>query len=143
MECGESLWRDMEMEDGMITDQELRQVIADFLEMGHVENIMAMFKQDCSYYGLTGELLKDERFMVRMGVAVLFEELKVLRPEEIALAIPSLLPLLAEETSWIRGEAVNILGIIGSDEAISYIRPLANDPEAQIREMVDDILAAS
>ncbi|MFZ5775171.1 MAG: HEAT repeat domain-containing protein [Thermodesulfobacteriota bacterium] len=121
--------------------QQLIQVIGDFLEMGHVENIMAMFKQDPDHYHLVGELLRDERFMVRMGVAVLFEELKAIRPEEISLAIPALVPLLAEETPWVRGEAVNILGIIGSEEAMALIRPLAEDPEPQIREMVADLVA--
>ena len=120
---------------------ELIAVIADFLEMGHVENIMAMFKQDTSLYALSGELLRDERFMVRMGMAVLFEELKAIRPQEVALAIPALLPVLAEETPWMRGEAVNLLGIIGTPEALAHIKPLADDPEPQIREMVADILA--
>jgi len=122
---------------------ELIAVIADFLEMGHVENIMAMFKQDTSLYALSGELLRDERFMVRMGMAVLFEELKALRPQEVTLAIPALLPILGEETPWMRGEAVNLLGIIGTPEALAYIKPLADDREAQIREMVQDILAVS
>lgn len=120
---------------------ELIAVIADFLEMGHVENIMAMFKQDPPLYALSGELLRDERFMVRMGMAVLFEEMKGIRPQEVALAIPALLPILAEETPWMRGEAVNLLGIIGTPEALAQIQTLADDPEPQIREMVADILA--
>jgi len=122
---------------------ELITVIADFLELGHVENIIAMFKQDTSLYALSGELLRDERFMVRMGMAVLFEELKALRPQEVALAIPALLPILSEETPWMRGEAVNLLAIIGTSEALANIKPLADDPEPQIREMVADILAVS
>jgi len=121
---------------------ELITVIGDFLEMGHVENIMAMFKQDVSLYGLSGELLRDERFMVRMGMAVLFEELKGIREQEVALAIPSLLTVLDEETPWMRGEAVNLLGIIGTPEALAHLKPLADDPEPQIREMVRDILEA-
>lgn len=119
---------------------ELIAVVGDFLEMGHVENIMAMFKQDTSLYALSGELLRDERFMVRMGMAVLFEELKQIREQEVALAIPALLPILGEETPWMRGEAVNLLGIIGTPEALAYIKPLADDPQPQIREMVRDIL---
>jgi len=120
---------------------ELITVIADFLEMGHVENIMAMFKQDTALYALSGDLLRDERFMVRMGMAVLFEEMKALRPQEVALAIPSLLPILAEETPWMRGEAVNLLSIINTPEALAHIQPLADDQEPQIREMVADILS--
>jgi HEAT repeat protein len=119
---------------------DLVKVIGDFLEMGHVENIMAMFKQDTSHYQLTGELLRDERFMVRMGVALLFEELKAIRPDEIPMAIPALLPLLKEKTSWIRGEAVNVLGLIGTPEALEHVKTMANDPDPQIKEIVADII---
>lgn len=121
-------------------EREIVAVIADFLELGHVENIMAMFKQDSALYALSAEVLRDERFMVRMGMAVLFEEMMAIRPQEAALAIPALLPLLTEETPWIRGEAVNLLGIIGTPEALAMVKPLADDPEPQIREMVQDIL---
>lgn len=124
-------------------DQELVTVIGDFLEMGHVENIIAMFKQDLSLYNLTGELLRDERFMVRMGMAVLFEELAKIRPEEVVLAIPALLPLLKDETPWIRGEAVNILGIIDNPEALAHIRPMLNDPDPQVREIAEDFLGGA
>lgn len=120
--------------------EELIQVISDFLEMGHVENIMAMFKQDPSCYALTGRLIRDERFMVRIGVAVLFEELAILKPDEVAQAIPSLVPLLSDQTPHIRGEAVNILGIIGTEEALAAITPLRNDPDHQVCEIVSDIL---
>jgi len=120
--------------------QELTQVIADFLDMGHVENIIAMFKQDLSCYDLTGMLLHDERFMVRVGVAVLFEELKKIRGDEIPRAIPALIPLLTSQTPSIRGEAANILGIIRTEHALKAVTPLQNDPDPQVREIVADIL---
>lgn len=121
-------------------DPELLEVIADFLEMGHVENIMAMFKQDTSLYSLTGDLLRDERFMVRMGVAVLFEELVDLKPDDVSLAIPTLLPLLTDETAWVRGEAVNILGTIGTPEAVAHLKPMLEDTDPHVREIVADFL---
>jgi hypothetical protein len=98
-------------------------IIGDFLELGHVENITAMFKQDRSLYDLTGDLLRDERFSVRLGIGVLFEDLAVIRSKEISLAIPSLLPLLQEQNPILRGEAATILGIIGSRDALA---PLDN-----------------
>ena len=116
------------------------QVIGDFLELGHVENIAAMFKQDRGLYELTGDLLKDERFTVRLGIAVLFEELAVSHPEDIPLAIPSLLPLLQEQNPILRGEAATILGIIGSESALEQIVNLMDDPDPQVREIVTDIL---
>lgn len=119
---------------------EMVTVITDFLEMGHVENIIAMFKQDPSYYALTGQLIQDERLMVRVGVAVLFEDLIESRPDHVELAIPSLVPLLNSQAPVVRGEAANLLGIIGSREALAALAPLADDPDPQVREIVADIL---
>ena len=119
---------------------DLLKVICDFLELGHVENIVAMFKQDKNLYGLTGNLIRDERFAVRLGTAVLFEELAEVRPDEISLAIPSLLPLLQDANPVLRGEAATILGIIGSPVAMQHLEQLTNDPDSQVREIIADIL---
>lgn len=120
--------------------QELLSVIGDFIEMGHVENIVAMFKQDTGLYALAGDLLRDERFMVRLGMGVLFEELAKQRPHEIALAIPALLPLLTDPTPYVRGEAIGLLGIIATPEALAAVASLANDPDPQVAEIAQDIL---
>ena len=121
-------------------DIDLLKVTSDFLEMGHVENIVAMFKQDTGLYGLTGGLIRDERFAVRLGTAVLFEELAAVRPEEAVLAIPALLPLLQEKNPLLRGEAATILGIIGTPAALQHLEPLNDDPDPQVQEIVRDIL---
>ena len=123
-----------------ISDKELLRTIGEFIELGHVENIVAMFKQDPGYYRFTGDLLRDERFVVRMGMVLLFEELAAIRPDEVALAVPTLLPLLAEKQAYIRGEAVTLLGIIASRKALDALEPLRHDPEPQIVEIVNDIL---
>lgn len=121
-------------------EQELLTVITDFLEQGYADSIAAMFRQDPSCYSLTGDLLKDERFMVRMGTAVLFEELVDTRSQEVELAIPTLLPLLEHETPWVRGEAANILGIIGTKKALALLGRLRRDSDPQVLEIVNDIL---
>jgi HEAT repeat protein len=123
-----------------VTDEELIKVIGDFLEMGHVENIAAMFRQAPAYYRLVGALLRDERYMVRVGLAVLFEELAVSRPAEVRLAIPALLPLLQAADPNLRGEAANLLGIIGPAGVRDHLRPLLDDPDPQVAEIVRDVL---
>ena len=123
-----------------VSDQELKKVIADFLDMGHVENIVAMFRREPHYYEWTGDLLQDERFSVRLGLSVLFEELVLIQPKKIPLAIPSLARVLDSEESLFRGEAVSLLGIIGTDTALSHVRKLQNDTSPQVREMVELIL---
>jgi hypothetical protein len=123
-----------------VSDAELKKVIADFLEMGHIENIVSMFRQDPQYFKWSGDILKDERFNVRLGMTVLFEELKEIQPDELSKAVPSLLPLLENENALIRGEAVSLLGIIGTPEARILIKAKQNDPSPQVREMVEMVL---
>lgn len=121
--------------------RELLSLIGNFIEMGHVENIAAMFRQDQRLYSLTGDLLRDERFVVRIGMAVLFEELAATRPAETQLAIPVLLPLLQEETPYLRGDAATLLGIIASPDALAAVALLLHDTDPQVAEIAADILA--
>jgi len=124
-----------------VSDEELLKVIADFLEMGHVQNIVEMFKQDTRYYEWVGTLLTDERFAVRLGVSVLFEYLIEERPQDTDLALPSLAKALKHETLWVRGEALSVLAIIGSHNAMAAIKTLENDTVPEIAAIVQDILS--
>ncbi|MGB3212095.1 MAG: HEAT repeat domain-containing protein [Desulforhopalus sp.] len=130
----------MQQSQGEVSDRELKKVIADFLDQGHVENIVAMFRHDPQYYEWTGEILNDERFSVRLGVTVLFEELQAVQPDQTILAIPSLAAQLHADDPLIRGEAVSVLGIIGTKEAMTHIRQLRRDASPQVREMVEMVL---
>jgi len=123
-----------------VSDEELKKVIADFLDQGHVENIVAMFRRDPIYYTWTGDLLRDERLSVRIGISVLFEELHLIQPEKLALATPSLAQLLDSENPQLRGEAVSILGIINTTETLLLIQRMQNDPNPQVQEMVQLVL---
>ncbi|NLB05467.1 MAG: HEAT repeat domain-containing protein, partial [Desulfobulbaceae bacterium] len=118
----------------------LLQVIVDFLAMGYADNIVAMFRQEPRYWEWTGRLLTDERYAVRLGVLVLFEQLVVLCPEKLPLAIPSLAEQLDNPVDWVRGEAVSVLGLIASDEALDLVRSRLDDRSPQVREIAHDIL---
>lgn len=126
-----------------VSQDELVTVIGDFLEMGHVDNIIAMFRQDPSMYALSGVIIEDERFMVRMGMAVLFEELvKTEAAEALNKAVPALGALQAHETSYVRGEGANLLAIINTPEAVAALQGFTNDSDPQVREIVQDGLGA-
>ncbi len=123
------------------SDQEMITVIADFLEQGLADNIVSMFKSDAIYYPLIGEILQDERFAVRMGVLLVFEELVAAKVAEVALAIPVLKPLLAPETpAYVRGEAVTVLGTIATEESLGLIAPLVTDADPQVAEIARDFM---
>jgi hypothetical protein len=123
-----------------VSDQELRKVIADFLEMGYVENIVAMFKQESRYYQWIGEILADERFAVRLGVSVLFEYLCAERPDDVELALPSLSRALEHEAAYVRGEAVGVLAIIGTQGALALVRLMVDDPASEVAGIARDVL---
>lgn len=123
-----------------VSDTELLQVIADFLALGHVDNIVALFRQEPRFYAWTGLLLTDDRFAVRLGVSVLFEHLAALCPENLPLAIPSLKDQLTHPIDWVRGEAASVLGIIDTEEARALLQTLRADTSPQVVEIVHDIL---
>ena len=123
-----------------VSDAELLQVIADFLDMGYVENIVALFRQEPRYYDWTARLLADERLTVRLGVSVLFEYLVELAPEQVHRAVPVLVEQLTHPIDQIRGEAASVLGIIATAEALEALRPLVHDPSSQVAEVARDIL---
>jgi HEAT repeat protein len=123
-----------------VGDDELKTVIADFIDQGLVENIVIMFRRDSRYYTWTGELLRDPRLSVRLGLSVLFEELKLQQPDMLELAIPSLAELLATDQPLLRGEALSLLGIIGGTVAENLVRRHLYDPDPQVREMAQLVL---
>lgn len=125
-----------------VSDDELRRVISDFLAMGHVDNILAMVRQEPRYLAWTGLLLEDERFAVRLGVSVLFEYLAESCPQHLDLAVPGLIEHLHHPTAWVRGEAASILGIIATDQALAPLPVLLGDASPQVAEIVRDILGS-
>lgn len=125
-----------------VSDEELKSVIADFLAQGHVDNIVAMFRREPIYIPWTADILQDERFSVRLGISVLFEELKLQVPQQqLELAVPSLTKLLVSSEPSLRGEAASVIGIIGGPETVQLIRPLTKDIDPQVREIAAMIIA--
>ena len=125
-----------------VSDAELLRVIKDFLEMGHVDNIVAMFYREPRYLEWTGAILDDERFAVRLGVSVLFEELQARQCGSMHLAVPSLSNLLSAEDPLLRGEALSVLAIINDQSLRDQALKMRNDNNGQVREIAEDILAS-
>ncbi len=118
-------------------------MIADHMEKGFLENIIDMFRHDRALYSLTGELIQDERVKVRLGVTALIEELKTLDPANLPLALENLLPLLEYANDLVRGDAANLIGIIGDKKGLYLLKKLLDDKNKAVRliakEALDDI----
>jgi len=119
------------MQNGPQTD--FLRMIADHMENGFLENIIDMFRHDTTLYSLVGELIQDERVRVRLGVTALMEELKRLDPDHVILAQDHLLPLLDHTDAVVRGDAANLIGIIGDRKSLPGLKALLDDENGSVR----------
>jgi len=117
---------------------ELREMIADYMEKGFLENIIDMFKHDSELYYMVGDLMKDQRIRVRLGVTALVETLSKEDNGNIKKAIPGLIKNLNEINPVIRGDAAYLLGFIGEEDSIPFLLPLLNDVDNNVREIARD-----
>jgi len=124
----------------MNSESELREMIADYMERGFLENIIDMFKHDSTLYSMVGDLISDERIRVRIGITALMEELSGKRPQDVSLAVPSLVPLLSAESPTVRGDAAYLMGLTGDSDAIEKLRPLLRDSNPRVVEIVEEVL---
>lgn len=115
----------------MVSD--LIAMIADHMEAGFLDNIVDMYKHDSSLYLLLGDLIQDKRVRVRIGITALVEELKFSDFKNISKAVPNLVPLLDNDASVVRGDAVNLLGIIGDLRTISHLEKALSDENPDVR----------
>lgn len=125
----------------------MKQVIADYMENGFLDNIIAMFRHDAGLYQLIGGLLGDERSRVRIGTVALVEALKEESDGRLAASIPSIALLLQHANPTIRGDAAYVLGIIGHRDALPYLQGIRDDDNemvtAAVREAVETITGAA
>ncbi len=101
-----------------------------------------MFHRQPQYFDWTGEILDDERFNVRLGVSVLFEELQARQCSQLHLAVPSLTELLTSDQPLLRGEALSVLAIIGTPGLRGQAEQMLADENPQVQEIAADIITS-
>jgi hypothetical protein len=133
------------VEKGNADNFDLKKMIAEYMEGGLLDNIIDMFRHDKNLYELVPDLMQDESMRVRIGVTALLETLVLEDPENVKKTVPQMVPLLKNENPVIRGDAANILGIIGDADVIPSLREISADENENVRiiakEAIDDIQA--
>lgn len=124
----------------MPEESDIKAMIADYMEKGFLDNIIDMFKHDRSLYPFIGDLMKDERMRVRLGISALVETLAKEDPENILNSIPGIAVLLKNENPTIRGDSAYLLGIIGHHDVIPFLTDAADDDNPGVREMVREAI---
>jgi len=119
---------------------DIKKLIADYMEDGMLDNIVDMFKHDRDLYAYIGELMSDERIMVRIGVSALVETLRAEDSKNVSRALPSLIPLLEDQNPMLRADAAYLLGIIGHRDAIPFLKKSLQDEHAHIKTIAQEAL---
>ncbi|MBF0558006.1 MAG: HEAT repeat domain-containing protein [Nitrospirae bacterium] len=121
----------------MVSD-ELRVMVLDHMEKGYLENIIDMLRHDGSLYPLVIDMMRDERMRVRLGATALVEEMVRNDPAPFIRLIPSIAGLLQDANPVVRGDAANLLEIIGHTDALPFLRKALDDKDQHVREIVEE-----
>ena len=125
---------------GLTDDPEILKTLSNDLEAGNIENVMIFFQYNHELYELIGALVQSESLKVRLGTTVVLEEIKDTRPDEVILALPSLIPLLKDENPVIRGDAAGLIGTVGTKSQIPLLQSLLTDENRQVIELAEDAI---
>ena len=121
-------------------EKEFTKLIADDLESGALEKVIELFRYNKTLFLIVGNLLRDERMKVRLGANMLMDVLLEEKPDDVKLSLPCILPLLQDQNPTIRGDAADMLGMIGSVEHIVQLRSLLSDSNHQVVEIATDAI---
>lgn len=119
---------------------DIKSLIADYMERGFLENIVDMFRHDKGLYKIIGDLMKDERVRVRLGISALVETLAEEDSANISQSIPGIAGLLKDKSPVARGDAAYLLGIIGHRNALPFLTEVLNDEDGEVRIIVKEAI---
>jgi HEAT repeat protein len=121
-----------------MNDDEMRAMLIEYMGRGFLENIVALMRQDASSVRFIPDLVGDDAIVVRLGATALVEELARDGRSALTAALPGLVALLGHENPTVRGDAANVLGIIGDLSALGPLRKLSGDANASVRQIAQE-----
>jgi HEAT repeat protein len=116
-------------------DDEMRDMLVEYMGKGFLENIIALFRQEPPLARFIPDMISRENLGVRLGTTALVEELAAGRADILRHAVPGLITLLKNENPTIRGDAASLLGTIGDVSAKEHVSDLLNDENPAVRSV--------
>ena len=124
-----------------MTNDDLKQMILDHMELGFLENIIDMFRADEKLFPIITDMLQDERMRVRLGATALVEELHKSHADRLAEEIPAFAELLKFENPTVRGDAAYVLGMLRNKAALPFLEARSEDENEAVREVILEAIA--
>jgi len=121
-------------------DQEMRDMLIDYMGRGFLDNITALFRQDATVYRFIADMVGSENMRVRLGATALVEELARDHRQELRSSVPGLIGLLRHENPTVRGDAASVLGIIQDKSSEDALRESLKDSNPGVREAAREAL---
>ncbi len=124
-------------------NDEFNAMVLDYMEKGFLENIIDMLRHDESLYPIVIDMIRDDRMRVRLGATALVEEMVQNNPSlpgPIIQLIPSIAKLLQDKSPTVRGDAANLLDIIGHRDALPFLLEALDDENLSVREIVEEAI---
>jgi len=115
-------------------------MLIEYMAKGFLENIIALFRQEPELVRFLPDMIADEQMVVRLGTTALVEELAGVYRQQLRAAVPGLVALLGHLNPTIRGDAVNLLGIIRDPAAREAVSGLAQDGNDAVRTLAAQAL---
>jgi hypothetical protein len=112
------------------------ELIADHMENGFLENIIDMFKHDRELYSIVPDLMSDERSRVRIGTVALIESLRDTHVDEVSALVKDVAGLLKNENPAIRADTAYLLGTIGHEDAVEYLKDALDEKVEPVRQVI-------
>mgnify|MGYP003987888367 FL=1 len=120
--------------------QEFAELLAENLSTGNLDQAISLFQYNGTLYETIGLLVKSEKMNVRIGITAVMEELLEAGLVNKKKAIENIQPLLKDQNPVVRGDAANLVGILGDMEHISLLEPLLKDENFQVVEVVEEAI---
>lgn len=119
----------------------LEEVVRTMLETGRAEDAARLICEQRRPDALLPMYLAEE-FAPRMAALVTFDEALEIDPRALDTIVPDLTALLSHEDVGLRGDSAELLGKIGSEQAVPALEKAAQDEDPDVREAAQEALDA-
>ena len=120
--------------------REFAELLSENLGTGNLDQVISLFQYNETLYETIGLLVKSEKMNVRIGISAVMEELFYAGTIKTERAITNIQPLLKDQNPVVRGDAANLIGIIGKKEHLFLLESLLNDENFQVIEVAEEAI---